>query len=162
MAGEMASSPTFVERRSGRDRRVRPTSPFTLSSLFGARRYGRRREDRLVHHYVDRYGWRPVAALMASLGLCLADAFMTMYLMGEGAHELNPAMDFLLRIGPVPFLLVKYFVTGASLTWLLIHKDYPLFRGLIRGKNLLLAVPTLYALLVIYELFLALVYIPSS
>jgi hypothetical protein len=160
MAGDIVSSSSFVERRSGRDRRRRPTTPFSLSSLFGSRRLGRRKEDRLIHYYVDRYGWRSVGVFLASLGLCLADAFMTLHLLSRGAQELNPVMDFFLRIGPIHFLLAKYLVTGASLMWLLIHKDYPLLKGRIKGKNLLLAVPLLYAVLVVYELFLAFVYIP--
>lgn len=160
MAGEIASSSDFVERRSGRDRRNHPTTPFSLSSLSGSRRYGRRKEDRLIHYYVDRYGWRSVGAFMASLGLCLVDAFMTLHLLSRGAQELNPVMDFFLRIGPIQFLLAKYLVTGLSLMWLLIHKDYPLLKGRIKCKNLLLVVPLLYALLVVYELFLAFVYIP--
>jgi hypothetical protein len=97
---------------------------------------------------------------MASLGLCLVDAFMTLHLLSRGAQELNPVMDFFLRIGPIHFLLAKYLVTGVSLAWLLIHKDYPLLKGRLRCRSLLFVVPILYALLVVYELFLAFVYIP--
>jgi hypothetical protein len=161
MPGEMASPTPFVERRSGTDRRQRPTSPLSVSSLFGSRRQGRRKTDRLAHHYVDRYGMRAVGAVLASLLLCMIDGFMTLYLLSQGAQELNPVMDYFLRIGPLAFLLVKYLITGVCLTWLLVHKDYPMMRGLIRGKSLLVAVPVLYGLLVLYELYLAFVYIPS-
>lgn len=161
MAGEYAPS-TFVERRSGQDRRSRPTSPFTLRSLYGSRRYGRRKEDRALHYYVDRYGIRSVTILVVSLLLCLIDAYMTIYLLSLGAQELNPVMDFFLRIGTIPFLLVKYSVTGLALMWLLIHKNYPLMGGRFTGKGLLLGVPVLYTLLVLYELFLVFVVIPSA
>lgn len=161
MAGEYAPS-TFVERRSGRERRSRPTSPFTLRSLYGSRRYGRRKEDRALHYYVDRYGIRSVTVLVVSLVLCLADAFMTIHLLSLGAQELNPVMDFFIQMGPVPFLLVKYSVTGIALIWLLIHKNYPLMGGRFTGKGLLMGVPVIYALLVVYELFLAFVLIPSA
>lgn len=160
MPHETAAASDFVERRSGVDRRRKPTSPFSLSSLFGSRRYGRRKEDRLIYYYVDRYGWRSISAVLTSLLLCLTDAFMTLHLLSRGAQELNPVMDYFINIGPIHFLAVKYAITGVALTWLLIHKDYPLFKGRIKGKNLLLPVPVLYALLVAYELFLVFVYVP--
>jgi len=156
----MAEAPPFVERRSGVDRRRKPTSPLSGSSLFGSRRYGRRKEDRLIHYYVDRYGWRSVSAVLATLVLCLTDAFMTLYLLSRGAQELNPLMDYFIDIGPVPFLATKYTMTGAALTWLIVHKNYPLFNGRIKGKSLLLPIPILYGLLVVYELFLVFVYVP--
>jgi hypothetical protein len=100
--------------------------------------------------------------VVVSLLLCLVDAFMTIYLLSLGAHELNPVMDFFLEIGHIPFLVVKYSVTGTALMWLLIHKNYPLMGGRFTGKGLLLGVPVLYALLVVYELFLVFAVIPSA
>lgn len=162
MADQSAPSQPPVERRNGIDRRRRPTSPISLSSFSGSRRYGRRKEDHTIHYYVDRYGLRSVATIIATLLLCLADAFMTMHLLSEGAQELNPVMDFFLNIGPIPFLLVKYSLTGAALLCLLIHKNYPLLAGRLTGKSILVAVPIFYALLIGYELFLAFVVIPST
>jgi hypothetical protein len=161
MAGLLAPSPGFVERRSGIDRRRRPTSPFSLRSFRGSRQYGRRREDRAIHFYVDRYGLRSVITVVATLILCLADAFMTMYLIALGAYELNPVMDFFLRMGPISFLLAKYLFTGTALVCLLVHKNYPLLAGRFTTKSVLVIVPILYTLLIGYELLLAFVVIPS-
>ncbi|MDY6909900.1 MAG: DUF5658 family protein [Thermodesulfobacteriota bacterium] len=144
-----------MERRSGKDRRARPTSPLSLASLMGRRRHARRREDRRVYVYVDRYGWRSVFAVVSTLILCIADAFLTLTLLQRGAMEANPVMDFFIGLGPLPFLLVKYILTAFGLGTLLIHKNLAIFRGRLPVKTLLLALPVLYGILIAYELFLA-------
>jgi hypothetical protein len=144
----------YPERRSGNDRRVRPTSPFTWSSLTGCRSYARRRDDRDIHYYVDRYGLPAVFAFFVTLVFSLADAFFTMKLIAAGAEELNPVMRYFLQSGPVPFVVAKYVLTAGGLTWLLIHKDYPMFSGRITGKALFMMVPVSYAALLLYEILL--------
>lgn len=147
------------ERRSGIDRRARPTSPFTWSSLTGSRKYARRKSDRDVHYYVDRYGMPAVFAFFMTLLFSLVDAFFTMKLVSAGAQELNPVMDYFLRFGPVPFVVAKYLLTASGLTWLLIHKDYPMFKGRITGKILFLFVPIAYIALIAYEIVLVFVFV---
>lgn len=144
----------YPERRSGIDRRARPTSPLSWSSLTGSRRYARRKADRNIHYYVDRYGLPSVFALFVTLIFSLADAFFTMRLIAAGAEELNPVMKFFLQFGPVPFVVAKYILTAAGLTWLLIHKEYPMFSGRITVKVFFLAIPVSYGLLLIYEIML--------
>lgn len=121
----------------------------------GRRRHARRREDRRVYVYVDRYGWRSVFAVVSTLILCIADAFLTLTLLQRGAMEANPVMDFFIGLGPLPFLLVKYILTALGLSTLLIHKNLAIFRGRLPVKALLLALPVLYGILIAYELFLA-------
>lgn len=150
----------YPERRSGIDRRARPTSPFSWSSLTGSRSYARRKADRDVHYYVDRYGYPAVFAFVVTLLFSLADAFFTMKLVASGAEELNPVMAYFLQFGPVPFVVAKYLLTASGLTWLLIHKDYPMFNGRITGKALFLFVPIGYTALLIYEIFLVVVVLP--
>ena len=143
-----------VERRSGKDRRKRPTNPLTLNSLRGSRKWGRRKDDRTVLFYVDRYGPKAVLAFLSAIVLSTLDAFLTLRLTCAGAEELNPIMDFFLQQGPLPFLLAKYTLTGSALTFLLVHKNYPLIPGKLSMKGILLVVPILYAVLIIYELTL--------
>ncbi|MHC1745125.1 MAG: DUF5658 family protein [Syntrophobacteraceae bacterium] len=150
----------YPERRSGIDRRARPTSPFTWRSLTGSRAYARRKADRDVHYYVDRYGFPAVFAFCVTLLFSIGDAFFTMKLVSAGAKELNPVMDYFLQFGPVPFVAVKYVLTASGLTWLLIHKDYPMFKGRITGKVLFLFVPIIYMVLLVYEMVLVFVIIP--
>ena len=153
----MQEPPAPSEKRQGPDRRRRPTSPWSRRSLFGGRRRSvRRAEDRDAHVYVDRYGPEFGLLLLTTLALCLADAFLTLELIGLGAEELNPVMDYFLRKGPVPFLTAKYVLTASGLVFLLIHKEYPLFSGRLRGKTLLFCLPALYALLIAYEVALIL------
>ncbi len=147
------------ERRSGIDRRARPTSPFSWSSLTGSRSYARRRDDRDVHYYVDRYGYPAAFAFFVTLLLSLADAFFTMKLISAGARELNPVMDYFLRFGPVPFVTAKYLLTASGLTWLLIHKNYRMLKGRITGEFLFLGVLVAYMALLVYEMVLVFVII---
>lgn len=144
------------DRRVQKDRRTKTTSPFSYSSIFGSRKNIRRKADRSVHYYVDRYSLRSVLVVLITLILSLVDANFTLQLVGMGAIEINPVMDFFLQFGAVPFLLVKYILTGTSLIWFLIHKNYYLFGGHLSIKYILLLVPFLYTILIIYELYLIL------
>ena len=66
------------ERRSGKDRRARPTSPFTIRSLVGSRRHYRRKEDARKLFFVDLYSPLSVAVLIFTLVLSVVDAFLTL------------------------------------------------------------------------------------
>ena len=153
-------TPYYPERRSGIDRRARPTVPFSWSSLKGSRSYARRKADRNVHYYMDRYGYPAAFAFFVTLTFSIADAFFTIKLVGDGAEELNAVMDYFLQFGPLPFVVAKYVLTAISLTWLLIHKNYRMFKGRITGKALFLFVPFAYTALLLYEMALVLVIIP--
>jgi len=144
------------ERRSGIDRRTRTTSPLSSRSLFGSRRRVRRKEDREIHYYVDRYDLTSVLAFLCTLLLSVADTFLTLLLVDAGASELNPVMDFYLKAGPIPFLMAKHLLTSSCLILFLVHKNYQLLSGRITPWNILVVVPFLYALLVAYELGLVL------
>ncbi len=143
-----------LERRSGIDRRNGQTAPHSLSSLFGRRKHVRRKEDRKRHFYVDRYGAHFILAFLLSLIFCIADAFLTLEIIHLGGSELNPVMDYFIKMGPMQFLAAKYVLTASSLVFILVHKNYPLFSGRITGKVIVMSVPILYAILLIYELFL--------
>jgi len=142
------------DRRSGKDRRARPTSPFTTQSLIGSRRRYRRQEDARKHFFVDLYSPAAVAVLICTLVLSTADAFLTLRLVGDGIRELNPFMDFFLRLGPFAFIMVKWFVTAFGLMTLLILKNYQIWEGRIRTATLLAVIPLLYLMLVSYEVFM--------
>jgi len=140
------------DRRIKKDRRSKPTSPFTSSSLFGARKHVRRAEDKNRHIYVDRYSTRAVLTVVVTVLLSLADAIFTIKLVGRGAEEINPVMDFFLQDGPVPFLIAKYLLTGTCLVLFLVHKNHPFLFGLIRVKSLMVGALVIYTLLIFYEL----------
>lgn len=144
----------FRERRSGKDRRAGPTSPFSINSLTGSRRASRRKEDAQKHYIVDLYSPVFLAVLVATLLLSLADAFLTLKLVGEGLNELNPVMDYFLRQGPVIFVVVKYGMTALGLLILLIVKNYCLWRGKVKTALFLFVLPVLYLCLITYEVIL--------
>ena len=146
---------TKSDKRAHKDRRTKATSPLSLHSLFGSRKKVRRQADRSIHYYIDRYSLRAILTVNVTLILSVADAFLTLRLVSLGAKEINPVMDFFLEYGPLTFLFVKYVLTGISVIWLLIYKNYCLF-GKVSVKNILIAIPIIYALVVIYELFLIL------
>jgi len=126
-APEAPASWPLVDRRSGRDRRERPTRWF--DSLLGhrRRRRGRRRgESRNI--YVDIFHARDLVLVAVVFLLNLADAVLTLHHLAFGAVEQNPLMDDLIARGPTWFILEKCFVVGLCLVALLVHKTFTLAR----------------------------------
>jgi hypothetical protein len=154
MGNPQMHEPQRKERRSGKDRRARPTSPLTLQSLVGSRSQYRRKEDARRFFYVDRYSVSSVALVAATLVLSIIDAFLTLKLVGDDIQELNPVMDFFLKMGPFQFIMIKWFLTALGLTALLILKNYYLLQGRVRTAVVLVLFPFLYLVLVSYEIFM--------
>ncbi|MGO9021883.1 MAG: DUF5658 family protein [Syntrophobacteraceae bacterium] len=143
-----------TERRTGKDRRSRPTSPFTLQSLVGSRRHYRRNQDARKFYFVDLYSPFSAILLILTLILSLTDAFLTLNLVGKDIEELNPVMDFFLKLGPVQFIMVKWFLTAFGLISLLVLKNYYLWQGRVRTVVVLAILPFLYLMLVSYEIYM--------
>ncbi len=139
--------------RRKQNRRSNPTSPLTASSLFGKRKNIRRQEDSLSQPYVDLYSFSSVLSILVILILSVTDAFFTLKLISLGGRELNPFMDFFLQLGPFPFLIVKYLLTGTCLIIFLVHKNRVIF-GRLKVKSLLVFSLLLYFTLILYELAL--------
>ncbi|MFZ2446442.1 MAG: DUF5658 family protein [Syntrophobacteraceae bacterium] len=144
----------FKDRRSGKDRRARPTSPFTIKSIFGSRSRFRRKEDAQRHYFVDLYSPFFFAVLLVTLLLSAADALLTIRLTASDFRELNPVMDFFLQLGPTPFILAKWVLTALGLTTLLVLKNIYLWRGRIKTAAILVLMPLLYLILVTYEIIM--------
>ena len=140
--------------RRKQNRRYKPTSPITVPSLFGKRKNVRRDEDRLTQPYVDLYSFSSVLSVLVTLILSVTDAIFTLKLISLGGSELNPFMDFFLQLGPFPFLIVKYLLTGTCLIVFLVHKNRVIFGGRLRVKFLLIFSLLVYFILIIYELVL--------
>ena len=147
-------NPSLPDRRRIKERRAKPTSPLSPSSLFGSRGHFRREEDRKKYRYVDLYSLRSVLTIFTTIILSLTDAIFTLRLVSLGAKEINPVMDFFLQFGPFPFLISKYLLTGSCLIWFLVHKNFTIWRGRIKVKTILIGVLILYLILIIYELIL--------
>jgi hypothetical protein len=75
-------------------------------------------------------------------------------LVGEDIQELNPVMDFFLKIGPFQFIMIKWFLTAFGLITLLVLKNYYLWQGRVRTVVVLALLPFLYLALVSYEILM--------
>jgi len=95
-----------------------------------------------------------VTILLFTLILSIIDAFLTLNLVGEDIRELNPVMDFFLKLGPFQFIMVKWFFTAFGLITLLVLKNYYLWQGKVRTVAVLALLPFLYLVLVSYEVFM--------
>lgn len=143
----------IVRRRSVTDRRQRQLQAF-LCQFVKARRV---RERRINHdgarQYVDVHGPGLLLIVLAILMMCVADAYLTLTLLNDGAVELNPVMRPLVEGDWGTFFYVKYGVTACSLLILLMHKNFRLF-GSLTGQHVLLSVLLGYALVIAYEVTL--------
>jgi hypothetical protein len=125
--GEPANEAPSVERRSGADRRQRPTRALPIGAGHGRRRSGRRQgESRRA--YVDTFSASDVALLLGIFLLNIFDALFTLLWLQRGGEEANPLMAYLLDMGEGAFVFQKCIVVGVWLIVLLVHKNFRLAR----------------------------------
>ena len=122
--------------------------------FFGRRKEVRRNEDNRKSYFLDHYSLRVFGVIIGIILLSLTDAMLTLYLIRNGAAEVNPVMEHFLRYGPLPFLAAKYLLTTASIVLLLIYKNVHIFGTKIRAKYLFIIIFLIFASVVIWELFL--------
>jgi hypothetical protein len=117
-----------VDRRSGRDRRQRPTTPW--GNFFGLKRRKRgRRKGEERNSFVDLYRKRDAALLISILVLNLLDALLTLIHIQRGGQEANPVMERLLSDGDYgSFLFQKCAIVGSLLLILVVHKNHVIAR----------------------------------
>jgi len=92
--------------------------------------------------------------LLLIVFLSVTDAFITLELVRAGGEELNPVMALFLRFGAIPFLLVKYALTGIGSLFMILHKEYHFFDTWIQGKHLMTLILLMYLALLAWELHL--------
>ncbi|HET8576839.1 MAG TPA: DUF5658 family protein [Methylomirabilota bacterium] len=135
-----------VERRTGQDRRRRPTGMLSAFLLWGCRRGGRRQGER-SRIYVDRPAPGLVAASWLVVVLSAADAYLSVSAMAETAIELNPLMGAALAAGPVVFGGVKLVLTGIGAAFLCLHGTWTL------GRAGLLSAVVVYVFVLVYHVY---------
>lgn len=153
-----ANNSVNPQRRSGLDRRAETMPGFDNCKywLTGRRTYPRREEDRQKSYRTDRYDVKTFAAILTIIILSILDAIFTMYLISLGAIEVNPIMAYFLKCGSFKFFGVKYFLTCASIVFLLLNKNVYLFKYRIRTEIVFIVVVILFALVILWELYLVL------
>lgn len=141
-------------KRGGKDRR-QGTIP-SLKYLFwgGRRKKIRREEDMQKLAIMDSYSQSLFAVIVAILCLSLMDAAMTLYLIGLGAKELNPIMDYFIQKGPAVFITAKYVLTSLAVIIILLIKNTCLPRTKFRTKNLFFFAVISFGLVVLWEIYL--------
>jgi len=92
--------------------------------------------------------------IVAILVLSVADAILTVNLIGLGAVEINPVMDYYLKLGPHAFLAVKYVLTSLSLFILVIYSNSTLKNGRFPIRSVFPWIITALVSVVVWEIFL--------
>lgn len=138
---------TFGDNRTLQDRRRRPTPILSLYTFKG-RRKGARRKGEEKNIYVDVYELKVAVAVIAILVLSILDGFFTFVFLEKGGKELNALVDWLIHRGAQEFFVVKAWLTGIALVFLVIHKNF------VFVKKALFIILFFYALLFFYHLFI--------
>ena len=143
-----------LDRRSGKDRRGGKRFQFVKQLITGQRANARRSSDQSRVVYFDRYGPNLFRLIIAILVLSVADAILTVNLIGLGAIEINPLMDYYLKLGPHTFLAVKYVLTSLSIFILVIYSNSTLKNGRFPIRSVFPWIITAMVSVVVWEIFL--------
>jgi hypothetical protein len=141
-----------TNRRSGVDRRERTFWGVIFGGISPRRRLPRRRDERHLAA-LDWYHPRWLAVAVLIVLLSVADAFLTLTLIGLGAHEINPFMEPLVLGSGRGFAITKMLLTSSGVVLLTLLSRHRAFGRLPVG-HILYAVLTGYVVLVTYELWL--------
>jgi hypothetical protein len=145
---------SYSEMRSGTDRRRKRGINLRSLGFGGKREHIRRKDDRQKYFSVDRYSPSIFAAIIIILFLSVLDALLTLFLIENGASEVNPIMAYYLNIGPYSFLAVKYGLTIIGvLVFLLLRNIYVRPLKIYAGK-LLYVIVVVFASVVVWQLYL--------
>lgn len=144
----------LADRRSGVDRRRNRFKLFHRPFSSGRRRSMRRQADQRRFYVFDYYSPRIFYAATLILVLSVVDALLTLWLIGEGAQELNPVMAYFLNLGPNMFMAAKYLLTSASVFIVVLFNYILIQRIPFRLGGLLHYFAACFAAVVIWELVL--------
>jgi hypothetical protein len=85
------------------------------------RRLGGRRGTEGVGQYIDRPRLQEWLVFVGVVVLCIADYYLTLEVLDQGATEINPAMSWLLSEGTRVFAFTKIGFTVVGMLFLMIH-----------------------------------------
>ena len=142
------------ERRSGYDRRQQTSVNLRLFKGNDKRRNIRRLEDRDRIFIADQYSPILFATICAILFLCVIDALLTLYLLNHEAYEINPIMEYLIKIGPYTFFLFKYALTCIATFGLFLFRRFFIRRLNVSTHSLLHLIAWVYVSIIVWELYL--------
>jgi hypothetical protein len=140
--------------RSVGDRRRKTLPPLRYLIAGGRRRRVRRLEDSHRIVLLDRYSPKMLAAILGILLLSLLDAALTLYLVEQGASEINPVMDYFLKKGPLIFTVTKYLLTCIAVLIFLALANSVVPRSNFKAKKLFPYALIAFGGVVVWELVL--------
>ncbi len=142
----------FVDRRVSNVERRRLSVRSILQGAFSPRRRaGRRASDQDTP--IDWHHPHLMFLSLVMLGLSVADAFLTVTLLNNGAEEANPLLALFVLTHPSLFAGVKMALTGVSIVLLVAVAQSRLFR-VISGRLVFQGLVLAYLALVLYEAWL--------
>jgi len=142
-----------IHERRNRERRRRAFWSVFYGSFKPRRRTPPRRLGDSSFHSLDWYSAHLLAVALGILLLCVADAFLTLILLQQGAAEVNPFMAVLIYRGVAVFAALKLGITGASIIFMVVLARYRFMRVL-QVTWVLYGVLIAYASLIGYEIWL--------
>lgn len=141
----------LTERRNAQERRRLTLRTFLQGSVTPRRRGGRRE-----HEGDDVVDWHEPVLLFLALTILLlsiADAFLTLTLLTNGATEINPLLAYLLQNYPGYFAIFKVTLTSVGVVVLVAMARARVFR-IVRVKTILQCILAGYLVLVTYEVWM--------
>jgi len=150
----LQNSKKYVERRTETDRRKKNPPLFSKYLLKGMRTEPRRKEERQKPQRVDRYNSKILGLIVLILTLSILDAMLTLFLVENGAKEVNPLLAYYLKHSPLIFLAIKYFLTSAAVILILFCKDFYIFNTKIKARILFFLLPIPFFLVIQWQLIL--------
>jgi len=121
-------------------------------SLFRRRRAEVRRVDEHTKaQYFDIHESWVKLTMIAVLSMSCMDSIFTLRLLQLGSSELNPLMDYFIKLDSGLFFAVKLFLTAFCVVFLVMHKKFTLFR-VVTGYHMLIGTLVMYVVLISYEL----------
>lgn len=151
----MNEPPTYtIERRSGKDRRAKRFGNLRWLLKTGRRRQFRRESDRRKINPLDSYPPELFVVIILVLGLSVIDGLLTLWLIDNGATELNPVMAYYLEQGPQIFMFAKYLLTASVVVIVVVMNQAFLRLIKVQFGQLLKVAAGCFAMVVAWELFL--------
>lgn len=144
----------LLERRFVMDRRNSLPPGINQYWVTGRRKQVRRKDDQAGQYRLDLYHYKYLLLILVTVLLSVTDAFLTLFLINQGAEELNPIMAFFLGYGNQAFFWSKYLLTCLPLLFVLFNANIYLFRTTIRTKVLFVFSATSFWLVINWELYL--------
>ena len=151
---EFSSQSETLEQSCARlvaDRR-QATMKSAVYSLFRRRRAVVRRDGEASKaQYFDIHEPWVKLTMLAVLGMSCMDSIFTLKLLQLGSSELNPLMNYFIKLDSGLFFAVKLFLTAFCVVFIVMHKKFTLFR-IISGYHMLIGTLVMYVTLISYEL----------